>query len=97
MQVLSLGQEDPLEEGMTTHFNILPGESPSTEEPGAVHRVAKSWTQLSDLALMCACKSGGHIQPIASSKQNHIVRSCLNVTSFTQHHALSPVVSRISC
>ena len=26
-QVLSLGQEDPLEEGMATHSSILPGES----------------------------------------------------------------------
>ena len=96
MQVLSLGQEDPLEEGIITHFKILPGESPSTEDPDAVHRVAKSWTQLSDLALMHTCKSGGHIQSIASSKQNHIVRSCLNVTSVIQYHALSSVVVRIS-
>ena len=27
MQVLSLGQEDPLEKGMTTHASILPGKS----------------------------------------------------------------------
>ena len=27
MQVRSLGQADPLEEGMATHSNILPGES----------------------------------------------------------------------
>ena len=27
MQVLSLGWEDPLEEGMATHDSILPGES----------------------------------------------------------------------
>ena len=45
--VLSLGWEDPLEEGMATHSSILPGESPWTEEPGA-HGVTKSQTQLSD-------------------------------------------------
>ena len=27
MQVQSLGQEDPLEEGLATHSSILPGES----------------------------------------------------------------------
>ena len=27
MQVISLGQEDPLEEGMGTHSSFLPGES----------------------------------------------------------------------
>ena len=35
-QVLSLGVEDPLEEGMTTHSGILPRESPWTEEPGGL-------------------------------------------------------------
>ena len=45
MQVQSLGREDPLEEGMATHFSILAWRIPWTEEPGgvAVHRVAKSW------------------------------------------------------
>ena len=34
MQVQSLGQEDPLEEGMTTHSSILAWRIPWTEEPG---------------------------------------------------------------
>ena len=33
-QVRSLGWEDPLEEGMATHFNILAWEIPWTEQPG---------------------------------------------------------------
>ena len=32
-QVQSQGQEDPLEEGMVTHFSILAWEIPRTEEP----------------------------------------------------------------
>ena len=48
MQVLSLGQEDPLEEGMATHSSILTLRIPV--DRGAwqaiVHRVKKSWTQL---------------------------------------------------
>ena len=32
-QVLSLGWEDPLEEGMATHSNILAWKIPWTEEP----------------------------------------------------------------
>ena len=32
--VRSLGQEDPLEEGMATHFSILAGRIPWTEESG---------------------------------------------------------------
>ena len=46
---LSLGEEDPLEEGMATHSRFLPGESPWTEEPGGLqstglHRVGHDWT-----------------------------------------------------
>ena len=33
-QVQSLGQEDPLEEEMTTHSSILAWRIPWTEEPG---------------------------------------------------------------
>ena len=35
-QVRSLGQEDPLEKGMTTHSSILPWRIPWTEEPGGL-------------------------------------------------------------
>ena len=34
--VQSLGQEDPLEKEMATHFNILAWEIPWTEEPGGL-------------------------------------------------------------
>ena len=45
MQVPSLGREDPLEEGMAIHSNILTWRIPWTEEPGGLqsmgsHRVA---------------------------------------------------------
>ena len=36
MWVLSLGQEDSLEEGMEPTSVFLPGESPWTEEPGGL-------------------------------------------------------------
>ena len=35
-QVQFLGQEDPLEEGLATHFNILAWRTPWTEEPGGL-------------------------------------------------------------
>ena len=37
--VRSLGWEDPLKEGTATHFSLLPGESPWTEESGGLHTV----------------------------------------------------------
>ena len=45
-QVQSLGQEDPLEEGMATHSSILAWRIPWTEEPGVdyslwSHRVGR--------------------------------------------------------
>ena len=36
MQVPSLGQEDPLEKEMATHFSILTWRIPWTEEPGGL-------------------------------------------------------------
>ena len=49
-QIRSLGQEDPLEEEMAIHSNILDWEIPWTEEPGALQSLGsqKSPTQLSD-------------------------------------------------
>ena len=39
MQFPSLGWEDPLEEEMATHSNILAWEIPWTEEPGGLQSV----------------------------------------------------------
>ena len=36
-QVQSLGWEDPMEKGMTTHSSILTWKIPWTEEPGGLH------------------------------------------------------------
>ena len=52
MGVRSLGPEDPLEEGMTTHSSIPAQRIPWTEEPGGAtfHRVAKNRTRLKRLS-----------------------------------------------
>ena len=49
-QVQSLGQEDPQEKGMATHFSILARRIPWTEELGRLQSigVVKIWTRLSD-------------------------------------------------
>ena len=41
-----VGQEDPLEKEMATHFNILAWEIPWMEEPGRLQSMGlqKSWT-----------------------------------------------------
>ena len=45
MQVRSLGQEDALEKGLTTHSSILSWRIPWTEDPGGLlHGTAESDT-----------------------------------------------------
>ena len=47
MWVQSLGQEDPLEEGMATHSSILAWKISWTEEPGELRFIGmQSWTRL---------------------------------------------------
>ena len=40
MQVQALGWEDPLEEGMAAHSNVLAGKIPWTEESGGLQSTA---------------------------------------------------------
>ena len=51
MQVWSMGKEDPLEEGMATHSNILVWRIPWREEPDGLQsigsqRVGHTWSDL---------------------------------------------------
>ena len=50
MQVQSLGWEDPLKEEIATHSSILAWKISMNKGDwqATIHRVAKSWTQLSD-------------------------------------------------
>ena len=55
-QVMSLGWEDPLEEGMATHSSILAWRIPWTEEPGGLQsiglqRVRHDWSNLAHVIL----------------------------------------------
>ena len=51
MQVRSLGWEDPLEEEIATHSNILAWKIPWTEEPGGLQSIGlESWTQTERLS-----------------------------------------------
>ena len=52
-EIQSLGQEDPLEEGMATHSSILAWRIPMDREVWwtTVHRVTRSWTQLKQLSM----------------------------------------------
>ena len=46
-QILFLGLDDPLEEGLATHSSILAWRIPWTEEPGGLRSIAlQSQTQL---------------------------------------------------
>ena len=49
-EVQSLGQEDPLEKGVTIHASIVSWEIPRTEEPGGLQSIGsqRSQTPLND-------------------------------------------------
>ena len=56
-RVLSLGQEDTLEEGMASHSSILAWRIPWTEEPGGLQpiefqRAGHDWVSM----YTCLCK-----------------------------------------
>ena len=60
--VLSLGWEDPLEEGMGTQSTVLAWKIPWTEEPGgilSIGLVAQSCTLLKQLS------EHGHLKPLS--------------------------------
>ena len=51
MLILSLGQEDPLEEGMANHSSVFAWRIPWTEEPGGLQspgsqRAGQDWNNL---------------------------------------------------
>ena len=51
MWLRSLGQEDPLEEGMAVHSSILAWRIPWTEEPGKLQSIGlQSQTRLKQLS-----------------------------------------------
>ena len=58
MQVPSLGQKDPLEEGMATHSSILAWRIPWTQEAGRLQSIgSQSQTQLKLLSTHAHLKS----------------------------------------
>ena len=63
-QVQSLGWEDPLEESVAMHSNILCWRIPWTEEPGGVqsigsHRVRHNWSDLAQHSRELVCRVSG--------------------------------------
>ena len=61
-QVPSLGQGDPLEEGLTTHSNILACRIPWTEEAGGLESIEPhSQTQVKQLSMHTQCSGGNRV------------------------------------
>ena len=48
MKIQSLGLEDPLEKGMTTHSGILAWEIPWTEEPGGLQSLGSQKSDITE-------------------------------------------------
>ena len=79
-----LGQENPLEKGMATYFNILAWRIPWTEEPGGLQFMLtlNSWPialrlMLDEWNLSNTCIfSIGHITAFTSLKGSEVAQSC---------------------
>ena len=51
--VQSLGQEDPLEEGMATHSSVVAWRSPWTEEPGGLSSMESQEEGMTEQLIFC--------------------------------------------
>ena len=58
MLIRSLGQEDPLEEGMATHSNILAWRIPWTEEPDGLQSIGSQRVGHDGALMYVAPKAG---------------------------------------
>ena len=73
-QVQSLGQEDPLEEGMATHSNILAWRISWTEEPGGLQSIGlQRDTQLSRHALRINPTNSADSAKDRQMKSGHVI------------------------
>ena len=72
--VWSLGQEDPLEKGMTTHSSILAWRIPWTEEPGGLY---SPWgRKVSDMTERLTLSDAGDVGLIPGQEaQTHMPHS----------------------
>ena len=72
--VRSLGWEDPLEEEMTTHSNILAWEIPWTEEPGGLQAMGSQRVGQDRVTkqVLCAELTTGNESPSVMSDSLHM-------------------------
>ena len=74
MWVPSLGQEDPLEEGMATHSSILAWRIPWTEEPGGLQSMGLHRVRHEATTYHAACTHGDpHVHLFFPSWQRKIL------------------------
>ena len=88
MQVRSMGREDPLEEGMVTHFSILAWRIPWTEEPGGLQSIACSipnHTKTFAKILHSLCRSSHFTEEETYSSQGHMVGTPVSFYFVTYH------------
>ena len=68
MRVPSLSQEDPLEEGMATHFSILAQRIPRTEEPGKLQPMGSQESDTTEATLHTHTPCTGRAESTAATR-----------------------------
>ena len=87
--VQSLGQEDPLEEGMATHSSILAWRIPWTEEPGRLQSIeSQGWTRLKQLST----HTHTHVQVIFCLFVCQWTLGCFHVLTIVNNAAINKSV-----
>ena len=88
-RVQSLGQEDPLEKGLTTHSSILAWEIPWMEEPGGLQSMEPQEVDTTE-RLTHTCKvhiSNGILLAVKRNETGWCVETRINLASVTQSEA----------
>ena len=91
MRVRSLGQEDPLEEGMTTHSSILAWRIPWTEKSGRLQSMGSQRVGLSEYTCMHCTIGRALVGPWDSCSDS--LPACLRAASRGRAWGLNDQVS----
>ena len=85
MQVPSLGQEDPLEKGMTTHSSILAWRIPWTEKPGGLQSVGWKESDTTEETVHARARAHTHTHTLLYGFSHFLTHLSLELSSLKVH------------
>ena len=92
-QIRSLGQEDPLEEGMATHSSVLARRTPWTEEPGGLQSIESQRDTTEASSHAHDRKAKGALQGLCNEGTNSIHEDSIVMTESALKTPHSDIIS----